>query len=116
MFKKSIIALVVTLFVILPFAMAMAGDAPSGKPKKGKYLYRKVCKACFKAGGTESATPKVSPADKKRVEWSQIFENKDFTTFGCEEQWGALADKDINDIYSYFYAYAADSPTPATCK
>ncbi|MFH2092297.1 MAG: cytochrome c family protein [Pseudomonadota bacterium] len=116
MTKKLIIILTLTLFVLLPFAMAMADDGPTGNNRKGKYTYRKVCKACAEAGEIESATPKISPADKKKAEWKLIFENKKFDEFGCLTHWAALSDEDVNDIYSYFYSFAADSPTPATCK
>ena len=116
MFKKSIITLITALFIFVPFAMAVAEEGPGGNKRKGKYTYRKVYKACAAAGGVESATPVVSPADKKKAEWTDIFENKKFDEFGCLTQWEALADKDILDIYSYFYSFAADSPSPATCK
>ncbi|MFH2058713.1 MAG: cytochrome c family protein [Pseudomonadota bacterium] len=116
MFKKSFITVIIAMFVLLPFAMAIAEDGPDGNNRKGKYTYRKVCKACAEAGEIESATPKISPADKKKAEWKEIFENKNFVEFGCLTHWAALSDNDINDIYSYFYSFAADSPTPATCK
>ena len=117
MFKKSIILTVVLLFALVSVSASFAAEGPQGNKRKGKYTYRKVCKACAEAGDTESASPKVSPADKKKAEWSAIFEGKDFgPTFGCEAHWAKLSDKDILDIYSYFYSFAADSPTPATCK
>lgn len=115
MFRKSIITLIAASFILLPLTMALA-EGPGGKARKGKYLYRKVCTACFNAGGVESATPTVSPADKKKAEWKDIFENKKLDEFGCSEQWAAVSDKDLLDIYTYFYSYAADSPKPATCK
>ncbi len=116
MIKKSIAVLIVLVFTIIPLSMALAEDGPDGNKRKGKYTYRKVYKACMAAGEVESATPKISPADKKMGEWKALFEAKDFTEFGCLEQWGNLSDKDVLDIYSYFYHHAADSPTPATCK
>ena len=116
MYKKIFVLLMLTIFVLVPFAAAVAEDAPAGNKRKGKYTYRKVYKACMGAGEVDSATPKISSADKKKAEWKDIFENKKFDEFGCLDQWAALSDKDILDIYSYFYSYAADSPTPATCK
>ena len=116
MMKKIIAAAVVLMFVIVPFTMALAEDGPAGNKRKGKYTYRKVYKACAGAGEVESATPTISPADKKMAEWKDIFENKNFEEFGCVSHWGNLADKDILDIYTYFYKHAADSPTPAKCQ
>lgn len=107
-----------TLFLVgtAGIAFAESKEGPDGNKRKGKYTYRKVYKACSQAGEVSSATPSVSPADKKMAEWKAIFEAKEFGEFGCKDQWAALSDADINDIYSYFYHSAADSPTPATCK
>lgn len=119
MLKKSIITFLVIIFTLvfvsILFASATA-DGPGGNDRKGKYTYRKVCNACFKAGDVDTATPKLSPADHTRAEWKTIFENKSFKEFGCESYWEALSDKDILDIYSYFWGHASDSPTPATCQ
>ncbi|MCG8640161.1 MAG: cytochrome c family protein [Desulfobacterales bacterium] len=109
MLKKSMISLFITMFIFTPFAMAIAEEGPGGNKRKGKYTYRKVYKAC-------PDTPVVSPADKKKAEWADIFENRKFDEFGCVDQWTAMADKDILDIYTYFYSFAADSPSPATCR
>jgi len=95
---------------------AFASEGPNGNKRKGKYTYRKVFKACMARGEAKTATPTVSPSNKKQLEWKQIFESKNFSEFGCEQEWDKLADKDILDIYSYFYHSAADSPTPSTCK
>ncbi len=116
MVKKSITTLMLIAFTAVTFAAAFASEGPGGNKRKGKYTYRKVYKACSEAGVVASATPTVSPADKKKAEWKEIFENRKFGAFGCEDYWVGLSDKDILDIYSYFYSYAADSPTPATCK
>ncbi len=116
MSKKIISTIMAILFTMVTFTVAFASQGPDGNKRKGKYTYRKVYKACSEKGEVESATPSVSPADKKRAEWKEIFETKNFTEFGCLDHWATLSDKDITDIYSYFYGYAADSPTPATCK
>ena len=116
MFKKSLLILVVIMFMIEPFAAAFAAQGPDGNDRKGKYTYRKVYKACAEKGEVDSATPKLSPADKTMAQWKDIFENKTFDEFSCKDHWAELSDTDILDIYSYFYHHASDSPTPATCK
>ncbi|WDP89117.1 MAG: cytochrome c family protein [Desulfobacter sp.] len=116
MFKKTIITAALVFFTLGSVALTFAGEGPGGNKRKGKYTYRKLVKACFERGAVDSASPKVSPADKKMAEWKTIFEGKDFSAFGCDEEWANASDKDILDIYSYFYSFAADSPTPATCK
>jgi hypothetical protein len=116
MFKKNMASLMVMIFILVSFSMAFASEGPDGNDRKGKYTYRKVYKACAKTGDVESATPKISPADKTMGQWQEIFENKNFDEFGCKDNWTGLPDKDVLDIYSYFYNHASDSPSPATCK
>ena len=116
MFKKSIITIMVLMFTIVSFSMVFASEGPDGNKRKGKYTYRKVYKACSATGEVESVTPKISPADKTMEQWKEIFENKNFDEFGCKDYWVKLSDKDILDIYSYFYHHASDSPTPAKCQ
>ncbi len=116
MYKKMLIATVLVLFTLGSVGAAFAAEGPGGNKRKGKYTYRKIVKACFERGAVESATPKVSPADKKQAEWTAVFEGKDFSAFGCDQEWANAKEKDILDVYSYFYSFAADSPTPATCK
>lgn len=117
MFKKYLIlslALIVTLsFTPVVFS---AETGPEGNDRKGKYTYRKVYKACAADGNVESAKPTVSPSDKTMAQWKEIFEGKNFESFGCLDNWNALAEKDVQDIYAYFYNHASDSPAPATCK
>jgi hypothetical protein len=114
MIKKIIIPLVTLIFTMV--TLAIAAEGPAGNDRKGKYTYRKVYKACSETGGVESATPTLSPSNKKMAEWKTVFENKSFEEFGCMDNWAELSDTDILDIYSYFYNHAADSPSPATCK
>lgn len=116
MCKKTLIFIALTLFVLGPTLTALAGEGPDGNKRKGKYTYRKIYKACMERGEVASTTPSVSPADRKQAEWRQIFETKDFSSFGCAPEWAAASDEDLMDIYAYFYHNAADSPTPATCK
>ncbi|MDD9304151.1 MAG: cytochrome c family protein [Desulfobacter sp.] len=116
MLKKILIAAVLVCFTLGSVAVVFADEGPNGNKRKGKYTYRKLVKACFERGAVDSDSPTVSPADKKQAEWKAIFEGKDFSAFGCDQEWANASDKDILDIYSYFYSFAADSPTPATCK
>jgi len=116
MCKKIIIMFTAVLFILVSNAMIFAAEGPGGNDRKGKYTYRKVYKSCSEAGRVESATPKISPANKTMAEWKAIFDAKNFSEFGCNENWASLSDEEILDIYSYFYGHASDSPSPATCK
>lgn len=116
MIRKTIFSLIILIFTLTGLGMAFAADGPDGNKRKGKYTYRKVCKACFDSGEVASETPAVSPSDKKMNEWKNLFESRSLDIFGCPTQWDALSEDDYLDIYAYFYYHASDSPTPATCK
>jgi len=114
MTKKIIVTVMAFLFVFSAVGVTFALD--KGNKRKGKYTYRKVYKACFERGAVESKTPPISPADKTQAEWEALFTEKNFTQFGCEEEWSNLDDTQVTDIYTYMYEHAFDSPTPAKCK
>ncbi len=114
--KKTLLLFITILFLSNSIGIAVAEEGLGGNNRKGKYLYRKVYKACAEAGEVDTATPPVNPSDKKRAEWKNIYENKKLEEFGCATYWEALSDKDVLDIFSYLYEYAADSPSPASCE
>ena len=114
MTKKIFLALLATIFVFSTVSVSFAMD--KGNKRKGKYTYRKVYKACFERGEVESKTPPVSPADKTQEQWTSLFESKNYSEFGCQQEWSNLSETEIADIYAYMYEHAADSPTPAKCK
>ena len=114
MIRKLIVTALAIFFVFSAVGMSFALD--KGNKRKGKYTYRKVYKACFERGAVESKTPPISPADKTQAEWEAVFTDKDFTQFGCEDEWNNLDDTQATDIYTYLYEHAFDSPTPAKCK
>ena len=114
MFRKTIAAIIALLFVVSAVGTVFALD--KGNKRKGKYTYRKVYKACNERGEVDSAVPGISPADKTQAEWADIFDNQKLDEFGCKEEWSALSETEMSDIYSYLYEHASDSPTPAKCK
>ena len=114
MTRKVIVTLMALFFVFSAVGVTFALD--KGNKRKGKYTYRKVYKACFERGAVESKTPPISPADKSQAEWENLFSSKDYTQFGCDEEWRNLDDTQVTDIYTYLYEHASDSPTPAKCK
>jgi hypothetical protein len=112
--KKLILAAVTLVFVVTSVGLAMAGD--KGNKRKGKYTYRKVYKACMARGEVDSPKPVLNPDAKTQAQWTRTFEKKDFAAFKCKTEWDALSEKELLDIYTYLYSFAADSPTPAKCK
>lgn len=113
--KKVLSIFLAVMFVLVGTALVFA-KAPEGNKRKGKYTYRNVYKSCAERGAVESATPFISPGDKTMAQWERVFETKDYEIFKCSEEFSKLSDEDIQDIYSYLYNFAADSPTPAKCK
>lgn len=110
-------AMTILLATLLTFCFIGSGIAmEKGNKRKGKYTYRKVYKACNERGEVDSPKPPVNPDAKTQAQWERAFENKDFEEFGCKQEWNALSEEDLSDIYAYLYEHAADSPTPAKCK
>ena len=114
MTRKVIVTIMAFFFLFTAVGASLALE--KGNKRKGKYTYRKVYKACFERGAVDSQVPQISPADKSQAEWEAIFTSKDFTQFGCDEEWGNLNNTQVTDIYTYLYEHASDSPTPAKCK
>lgn len=114
MIRKLIVSATALFFVFSVVGVSIALE--KGNKRKGKYTYRKVYKACFERGAVESKVPPISPADKSQAEWEALFIKKDYSQFGCQEEWSKLNDTQVTDIYTYLYEHASDSPTPAKCK
>ena len=114
MLRKGIFTVTALLFLFGTMGIASAMDL--GNKRKGKYTYRKVYKACMARGEVDSPKPTVNPDAKTQAQWTRVFDKKDFADFGCSQEWNALSEKELMDIYAYLHGYAADSPTPAKCK
>ena len=105
------------LAVFLSVSLVGVGLAmEQGNKRKGKYTYRKVYKSCFERGEVDSVKPPLNPDTHTQADWVSLFEAKDFDAFGCREEWSALDENDLTDIFTYLHAHASDSPTPAKCK
>jgi len=111
--KRLLFALALTLSISF-VGTAIAID--KGNKRKGKYIYRKVYKACFERGEVDSAKPPINPDAKTQAEWSALFDSKTFDEFGCQADWNQLSDEDLSNIFAYLHDHAADSPTPLKCK
>jgi hypothetical protein len=116
-FKMKNKIAVTIMAVLLSICFLGTGLAmEQGNKRKGKYTYRKLYKACMDRGEVASAKPTVNPDAHTQAEWEEIFDNKRFDEFGCAEEWRAVNDEDLVDIFTYLYQHASDSPTPAKCK
>lgn len=109
MIKRITSMLVVVIFLLGAIGIVIAAD--KGNPRKGKYLYRKNCRACHKDGAV--AKP-LSPIDKTQAEWQKVFD--EYKNLACKDEWKKQSEKDLLDIYSYLHGHAYDSPSPAKCQ
>ena len=80
-FFVSLMALFIG-FCFLGNALAM----DTGNKRKGKYTYRKVYKSCYERGEVDQAKPHLNPDAKTQAQWTEIFENRNFGDFGCQEE------------------------------
>ena len=109
--------LMLFLAIIISVSFVATGSAiEQGNKRKGKYIYRKVYKACNERGEVESPKPPLNPDAKTQAQWTQLFEQGQYDEFGCEQEWGQLSEEDLSNIYTYLHAHASDSPTPLKCK
>lgn len=114
--KKRMISLVMVAMFVFSATPIVFAQGPDGNKRKGKYTYKNVYKACAARGQVQSKTPLLSPGDKTMAQWQRVFEKKKFEIFKCSQEFNALSETELQDIYAYLYNYAADSPSPAKCK
>ena len=113
MFKRVGSILIVMVFLIGSISIVMA--AGKGNARKGKYLFRKNCRACHKEGATGDRVGKpLSPISKTQAEWKKVFDEHD--KLECKDQWSKLSEKDLLDIFTQLHGHAYDSPSPAKCE
>lgn len=101
---------IIAIFAMLALCATSVLAAEGGNPKKGKYLYKKSCKACHAEDGEGGA---ITPLSKTMSQWDRFFDKKGA---GCAEHAGGkLSEKDVQDIQQFLYDHAADSDQPETC-
>ena len=109
MFKKVSSILLIMIFLLVTIGVVMAGE--KGNARKGKYLFRKNCRACHVEGGEGK---ELSPISKTQAEWHKVFDNS--SSLACKEEWAKLSEKDVADMFAHLHGHAFDSPSPAKCK
>ena len=58
----------------------------------------------------------LEPSTFTMSEWTAAFAPEKAGIYPCKAEWEKATPKGIEDIYSYLYKFAKDSPTPAKCK
>lgn len=109
MAKKIILITMAIGFLFVMVGSSMAFE--KGNDRKGKYLFRKTCRACHKDGASAKA---LGPNSKTQAQWERVF--KDQERLQCAPEWKKVNAADQKDILSFLYDHAYDSPTPATCQ
>jgi mono/diheme cytochrome c family protein len=113
MFRRIGSIVLVFVFLIGCLGIGFAAAKSKGNPRKGKYLFRKNCRACHKEGATAKD---MSPSDKTQAEWEAVFAKDAYKAFACKEEWEKRSEKDLADVFRYMHDHAFDSPSPAKCK
>ena len=113
MFRRISSILLIIFLVAGSVSIGIAAGKADGNARKGKYLFRKNCRACHKEG---AAAKDLSPADKTQAEWEAAFAEEAQKSYQCTAEWEKRSEKDLKDLFAYMYNHAFDSPSPAKCK
>ena len=74
-----------SLFIVLVLVFAFAGVVMAqgdGNARKGKYLFRKNCRACHVDGGSAK---ELSPISKTQAQWESVFSKS--AELKCAAEW-----------------------------
>jgi len=100
--------------LILGITYAYAFDMNKGDVKKGKELYRQVCRNCHDG----SKVKKVTPMHKTMAQWKRLFDNdmaKLKEKHPDNDMFKKISDTDFEHIYRFVQEGALDSEQPQTC-
>lgn len=100
----------IAILAIVALCASTALAASGGNGKKGKYLFKKNCKACHVAGAEGKA---VTPLSKTQAQWDRFVESDKHK--GKPEAWKDFSAQDLKDIQQFLFDHAADSDQPETC-
>ena len=103
-------AKILICLMIVVFTASSAFAVKGGNPKKGKYLYKKHCKACHSA---DSKGGELTPMSKTMSQWDRLFKKNKHK--GGSESWDNMKPQELKDVNQFLFNHAADSPSPQTC-
>lgn len=110
--KKMIIMSMAAVIFASQIGLALAMF--DGNSRKGRFLFRQECRPCHMENPIGPVPAHyLGPDAKRQAEWAQVFEGR--TELPCYEHWQGVTAEDLNDIFTYLYDGAADSPTPQKC-
>ncbi len=114
-FRKDVGALTVALLVIVgllalvPLSATPAGQ--KGNEGKGKFYFKQTCKTCHVKGEKGG---EVTPLSKTQAQWQAYF-TKGKHMKGTEPLTKYMTPEKLNDVLTFLYNHAVDSPQPETC-
>ncbi|MBI3130780.1 MAG: cytochrome c [Acidobacteria bacterium] len=95
--------------LLLLGASVQAGEA-KGSDTKGKFFFKKSCKACHMDGGSAKA---LTPLSKTQAQWRKFFDAGKHKGEALSPKLGTPAQ--LLDIKTFLINHASDSPQPETC-
>jgi len=103
------------VMVFLFTSIGLVAASGKGNARKGKYLFRKHCRACHSEGATGDRVGKpLSPLTKTQADWKKVFDS--YQSLPCKDVWESLSEQDLLDMFTHLHDHAYDSPSPAKCS
>ncbi|HJW33533.1 MAG TPA: cytochrome c [Holophagaceae bacterium] len=104
-----ILSLGLSALLLLLGASVQAGEG-KGSDTKGKFYFKKSCKACHVDGGSAKA---LTPLSKTQGQWKKFFEAGKHKGEALTPKLGTP--EQMLDIKTFLINHASDSPQPETC-
>jgi len=98
-------------FLVLIVAIAVPLAAEGGSDTKGKFFFKKTCKACHAPG---TAAKEITPLSKTQAQWKAYFAAGKHKK-GTEKLDSVLKPEQVKDVQTFLVNHASDSPQPETC-
>jgi cytochrome c5 len=92
-------------------ALTVPLAAQGGSDIKGKFHFKKTCKACHAPG---TAAKEITPLSKTQAQWKAYFAAGKHKK-GAEKLDSVVKSEQVKDIQTFLVNHASDSPQPETC-
>ena len=101
---------VLIVMLVVVFASTAVFASEGGNSRKGKYLYKKNCKACHVEDAEGGA---LTPLSKTQKQWDRFFEKDKHKK--SPDALNKFSEQDLKDVNQFLYDHAVDSDQPETC-
>lgn len=103
---------VLKVLTLAAMLVAPLAAQQKGSDTKGKFYYKKDCKACHVAGGSASV---LTPLSKTQSQWKKYFDAGKHGKAGEPLAPKFCTPEQLLDIKTFLINHASDSPQPETC-